>query len=394
LRLARDLCATAIIILLFMAAAEGAFHAAHLRFQGSFYSADRNLGYVLRPGSHGWNVSENVNYFQVNSDGLADRDHTPQRPPGVIRIAIVGDSVSEAKQVPRTQAYWSVMERDLNAQLSPRGQKAEVINFGVAGYGLAQDTLVIENRVWKYDPQIIILAGTIESLILRSTRELSPSNGSEHMPFYVLQDGALVPDRQTQMERASFGDSGRMHALLGDFLNSIQIAALCNEGVKKAVEQTNDFLGKKKTLNQYKETDAFLGPSTPALKTAWNISEALILQSSADVRRHGAEFWLFTLDMPEQVDPDDKARSAFERSLGIQDLFISDNLFANFAAGHAILHGTLAPALLNFAKANHTVLHGFPGGLRNSGHWNESGHRVAGKLMARTLLASSRIIPK
>jgi hypothetical protein len=394
LRLARDICATAIIFLLFLAAAEGAFHAAHLRFQGSFYSSDRSLGYVLRPNAHGWNVSENVNYFTVNSDGLADRDHVPQRPPGVIRIAIVGDSVSEAKQVPRTQAYWSVMERNLNSSLAPRGQKVEVINFGVAGYGLAQDSLVIQNRVWKYDPQIIILAGTIESLILRGTRDLSPSNGSEHVPFYQLQNGALVPDRQTQMERASFSDSGRLHTLLGDALNSIQIAALCNEGVKKAAEQANAFLGKKTTLNQYKETDAFLGPSTPALKSAWDISEALILQSSADARRHHAEFWLFTLDMPEQVDPDDAARSAFERSLGIHDLFISDNLFATFAGSKAILHGTLAPQLLDAAKATHTILHGFPGGPRNSGHWNESGHRVAGDLMAKTLLASSRTIPR
>jgi len=394
LKLARDICVTAIIILLFLAAAEGAFHAAHLRFQGSFYSSDRTLGYVLRPNAQGWNVLENVNYFRVNADGLADRDHVLQRPPGVIRIAIVGDSMSEAKQVPRTTAYWAVMERYLNSQLAPRGQKAEVINFGVAGYGLAQDSLVIRSRVWKYDPQIIILAGTIESLILRSTRDLSPSNGSEHVPFYVIQDGALVPDRQTQLERASFSDSGRMHTLLGDFLNSVEIAALCNEGVKKAIDQTGAFLGKKKTLNQYKETDSFLGPSTPALKTAWDISEALILQSSSDARRHGAEFWLFTLDMPEQVDPDDQTRYALQQCLGIKDLFISDNDFASFAAAHAILHGTLAPPLLDFATANKTLLHGFPGDPRNSGHWNESGHRAAGELMAKVLLSSSRIIPR
>ncbi len=394
MKLARDLCATAIIILLFLAAAEGALRAARLRFEGSFYSSDRSLGYVLRPNAHGWDVLENVAYFCVNSDGLADRDHAVQRPPGVVRIAVVGDSESEAKQVPRAQAYWAVLERSLNSQLAPRGQKVEVINFGVAGYGLAQDSLVIQNRVWKYDPQIVILAGTIESFTLRSTRGLSPTKPSQHVPFYVLQNGALLPDRQTQQERAAFSGSGRMHALLGDFLNSVEIAALCNEGIKKAVEQTDAFLGKRRSVGEYKQTSAFLGPATPALKSAWDISQALILRSSACAQSHGAEFWLFTLDMPEQVDPDDAARSAFARSLGIHDLFISDKLFANFAAAHGILHGTLAPSLLNFAKAHKTILHGFPGGPRNFGHWNESGHRAAGELMASTLLASSRIIHK
>jgi hypothetical protein len=390
MKLLKDMAAAALVTVLFLLLVEGLLRVSGTRYQASFYMPDQQLGYALRPNSHGWNVLENTNYFQVNADGMADRPHTVQRPPDVIRIAVVGDSVSEAKQVPRNQAYWAVMERVMNARLKPTGRRVEVLNFGVAGYSLAQDALVIaSSRLWKYDPQIVLLAGTVESLVLRSSRKLAPNLASEHVPFYIRRGAVLTPDAETLRERAAFSRGGLVTQRFGDVMNASRLLTLFNEGVKKSAEELKLRLGRQTHGNAYKESDSFLGPANSDLAAAWDVSQALILLSKQEAARHHAELWLFTLDMPQQVDPDPSARTAFMRSLGIGDLFISDHLFAEFAARQGIPHGELAPPLLALAEQQKIALHGFAGTPRNSGHWNEAGHRAAGELLARQLLSAS-----
>jgi len=389
MKLFKDIGASASLAILFLLSVEGLLRLSGTRFEGSFYQPDRELGYALRPNAHGWNVVENLNYFRVNADGMADRDRSLQRAPNVMRIAVVGDSVSEAKQVQRDQTYWAVMQRAMNLRLAPTGRQVEVLNFGVAGYSLAQELLVIRSsRLWKYDPQIVLLSGTIESFVLRSTRTLSPNTAAERVPFYVRRNGTLEPDAQTLRERASFRNSTALNRF-GDIMNMSRLLALCNEGIKRSREEIDASLGRHPHANAYKESDSFLGPATPDLKSAWDISEAFIVSANEEVRRHHAEFWLFTLDMPQQVDPDPAVRAEFERSLGITDLFLSDRLFAGFAAREGIPHGTLAPALQAFAEKNKIALHGFSGTARNSGHWNVAGHRAAGELLAEQLLGFS-----
>ena len=45
----------------------------------------------------------------------------------------------------------------------------------------------------------------------------------------------------------------------------------------------------------------------------------------------------------------------------------------------------LAPAMLEYAEANHTYLHGFENKEMGRGHWNQAGHRLAAELIAQTI---------
>jgi hypothetical protein len=382
----KDLCFSILLTLLFLFLAEAMLRVSGVKFEGSFYQPDRDLGYALRPNAQGWNVAENQNYFRVNSDGMADREHSLKPAPGVIRIAVVGDSISEAKHVPLDQAYWAVMEQSLNSRLPHGGPRVEVLNFGVAGYGLPQDALVIEKRVWKYHPQIILLAGTVESFVLRSSRCLSPNTPAEHVPFYT---STLQPDAETLKQRASFRPPGHLRSWFADLINTSRLLALCNAGFKKALENLHP---ESNPTSAYNESDAFLGPATPELTQAWDIAKAMILKSRDEARRHQAEFWLFTLDMPQQVDPDPVARAKYAKSLGIPDLFLADRLFAQFAEANEIPHAALAPQLLLFAEQHHVFLHGFSASAPNAGHWNRLGHKVAGEIMAGQLLNHSKFL--
>src|SRR5581483_6519252 len=148
-----------------------------------------------------WNVGENENYVKINSRGLHDREHSLQRPPDTLRIAVIGDSETEAVQVPLEQAYFSVAERELNARLPAGHPKVEVISFGVGGYGLGPQYLTVKNHIWQYDPQIVLVADPMDAVIMRTTRRLYFGD-SFGAPFFVVRDGKLSLDEESAMHRA------------------------------------------------------------------------------------------------------------------------------------------------------------------------------------------------
>ena len=123
-----------VTILLCLAAAEIA-----LRVVGfsapPFYMANQLTGGGLAPGVEGWYTREGEAFITINSAGLRDQEHFLTNPGNAYRIAVLGDSYSEAFQVDLADTFWSVMERDLGACPPLEGRTVEAINFGVSGLG-------------------------------------------------------------------------------------------------------------------------------------------------------------------------------------------------------------------------------------------------------------------
>jgi hypothetical protein len=138
-----------------MLAAEGALRLSGKAQEASFFIADRELGWSLRPGAEGWSLRERPVYVRINRDGLLDRDHDVAKPPERLRIAIPGDSYAEAMSVD-LHHFWAELERRV-ARCRPDGAPLEVLNFGVSGYGTGQQLLQLR-RIWTYAPDIVVLA--------------------------------------------------------------------------------------------------------------------------------------------------------------------------------------------------------------------------------------------
>src|SRR5438132_9116104 len=155
-----------------------------------FYQPDDSRGYALRPGMEGWYRKEGEAYVRINSDGLRDREHSKAKPAGTFRIAVVGDSYPEALPVGMEDAFWAVLERKLNQCGAFDGKKIEVINFGVSGYGSAQELLTLRERVWAYSPDLVMLAITTNNDISDNVRSLKKME----IPYFVYQDARLVED--------------------------------------------------------------------------------------------------------------------------------------------------------------------------------------------------------
>lgn len=92
----------------------------------------------------------------INSHGLRDREYSLEKPPGVYRIVMLGDSTTFGWGVPEEQTVAKILERQLNA--TGRGQRRfEVLNAGVGNYGTVQEYhhYLTYDRAFKPDLAIL-----------------------------------------------------------------------------------------------------------------------------------------------------------------------------------------------------------------------------------------------
>jgi lysophospholipase L1-like esterase len=92
--------------------------------------------------------------FRTNSVGMRDEEYGFDKPDGVFRIAVVGDSYTMGSGVPVEHAYPSVLERLLNSRA---GTTAEVLNFGVGAYTLLHYQAVMREKMLWYEPDLIVV---------------------------------------------------------------------------------------------------------------------------------------------------------------------------------------------------------------------------------------------
>jgi hypothetical protein len=376
-----------------------------------FYTSDTARGYSLQPGLSGWYRKEGEAYIRINSDGLRDREHAKQKPANTLRIALLGDSYSEALQVPLEDAFWVVMEEKLQGcSAFNEGKRVEVINFGVSGYGTAQELLTLREKVWDYAPDIVLLAMTTNNDITDNLREFKKA---EEIPYFVYRDGRLTLDdsfresRTFRLRHSNLNRAGRWirtrlrvlqafhqgHYTLKNYLASRRAPAAppqppagANAPATNAAAKRGDDNAAPALISDEIGIDnlVYREPADAAWREAWRVTEGLLHLMRDEVRGRGAQFLVVTLSNGVQVHPSPGARAAFLARVGANDIFYPDARLKSFGEREGFPVLTLAPALQQYAEQRQVFLHGFGRDLGN-GHWNSTGHRVAGELLAQKI---------
>jgi lysophospholipase L1-like esterase len=390
-----------------------------------FYVTDAERGWALQPNIEGWYRKEGEAYVRINSDGLRDIEHTKAKPEGTLRIAVVGDSYAEALQVSLEETFWKILERRLQESCPAcAGKRVEVVNFGVSGYGTAQELLTLQRHVRAYSPDIVLLAFTTSNDISDNSRLLKKT---DDIPYFIYRDGQLVLDdsfRDSASYRLRVSPVGRLavwlrgssrvvqlfhqaHAAFQTYMRSRKMKA--DVEAKAAREKLSDAARPKppdpfvaarydaaqpaareravKTEELGVDNAVYLESDDPAWNEAWRVTEKLVALMRDEAEGQGARFFVVTLSNGIQVYPDAAARQAFMERLGVRDIFYPDRRIAALGERERIKVFTLAPALQLYAERNRAFLHGF-GRDTGNGHWNALGHRVAGELLAEQLCRS------
>jgi hypothetical protein len=372
-----------------------------------FYTTDTERGVALSAGAEGWYRREGRNYVRINSEGLRDVEHTKQKPPNTLRVAVIGDSYAEALQVPLENTFWTVMAEKLRQCPRYAGQQVEIINFGVSGYGTAQELITLRQKVWDYAPDIVLLAVCTGNDITDNSRALKRTD----IPYFVYGDGdRLALDNSFQSSRAfrvQHSALNRAGRWLRDSLRFVQAIHEAQLVVKTYIAQrrarrnsTAPTVAASPEQQQQQAapppTDAarseelgldnliYREPTDAVWTDAWRVTEGLIKLMHDEVTGKGAKFLVVTLSNGIQVHPDPQSRRAFMQRVGATDLFYPDTRIRALGERESIEVLTLAPALQSYAEQQKVFLHGFDQNIGN-GHWNILGHRVAGEMMAQKI---------
>ena len=164
------------------------------RFRSApFRRYDPVIGLALLPNMHVVHRHGCFNgLVETNRWGFRDRDRTMEKPPGVFRIALIGDSAVEASHMQPEQ----VMNIKMEKQLQQQGYKnMEVLDFAVEGIGTTQEMLLYQTQARKFHPDVVVIMFSDNDVMNNSSTLQTESYGIHdwYAPYYdVGPDGQLV----------------------------------------------------------------------------------------------------------------------------------------------------------------------------------------------------------
>ncbi|MFM7269181.1 MAG: SGNH/GDSL hydrolase family protein [Cyanobium sp.] len=362
--------------------------------QGSpqLYRADSLTGYGLQPGARGRWSQEGGSEVRINRAGYRDRDWSPSPTPGRLRIAVHGDSFTEALQVPEQDSWVRLLPAAL-AQVRPcpllSGWPggAETLNFGVGGYGTGQSWLAWSRDARPLQPQLVLHAVYFEN-DLRDN--LVGGSATAAAPTFRLRGGDLVIDtsfRQRPDHRFRLSPLGQASSWLLAHSRLLQLLKQARERLRPAAGAECPASGCS-AFPLGTDGTRLYGPAAGDLEPGWPVLEAILERWNQQARQAGSTLVVTSLSTPPQLWPDAaERRTQAERHQ--LDWMRPERRLGAFLAARGIPYLPLAPALQRQANDRGLVAHGFAGQRPGPGygHWNRHGHRAAATELARQLCA-------
>jgi hypothetical protein len=362
-----------------------------------WYRPDPQVGWALRPGAKGWFTSEGHAFVRVSGAGFRDGLHSIAKPQGVYRVAVLGDSYAEAMQVDFQSTFWWKLQEKLEKCI-PGGRRVEVMNFGVSGYGTAQEDLVLESTAERYQPDLVLLAFTNGNDLRNNSAELEPE---KDRPFYrVAGEGLRLDDsfvRSRKFAERSAPWLARMRAASERFRIVQLVHAAKNTLVAWRSAGEAHAAAARAPLDRARapldmpglepgtDVTVFAPPRDAAWKDAWTVTERTIARMNDFAEDHHARFALTTVTHAAQVNPDPRVRENLQDALGVKDLFYIERRMQALGKREGFQVIPLAPEMQAKANAEHVYFHGFRNVGMGIGHWNENGHGEAAEIIARGL---------
>ena len=334
----------------------------------------RGVAYI--PGAKSAPRSDGGRTIEISSDGRRGPETTVRRAPGTYRVALLGDSFIAAYEVRFEATAGEVIARNLTARL---GRPVQVLNYGHGGYGTTQELLTLQHEVWKYAPDLVLLAFTTGNDVSDNYR---PLKRSDYIPYYVYQGDRLVLDTSFLQSRGYRSRAFWTRELLGVVQHS-RLAQLINRTrrLERKDERQERNAGEDPRDEVGLRDEVHLPPSSPEWKEAWKVTEGVLRLVRDECRKHGTPFGIVTLTRGIQVAPSKEKKEQFLRQLGAHDMYYPERRIAELGKREGIPVLNLAPIMARQAEERQVYFHSH-GDWMGVGHWSVDGNRVAGEIIA------------
>jgi len=136
------------------------------------------LGFELKANCRSDDPDFIQTYERTNSHGQRDKERTLQKPDGVRRVLLLGDSVVEGYGLCESETISRQLE-----DLYPNGS-TEVLNFGVSAYCTRAEIELLEVKGLRFDPDVVVLV-FVENDFDNFNREAFPLGETIDRPAVV-----------------------------------------------------------------------------------------------------------------------------------------------------------------------------------------------------------------
>lgn len=333
------------------------------------YWPDASLGWVhpphlacTYPGRNGPTA------VQFNSRGLRDAERATEKPPGVFRVLVLGDSYAEGVDVEQAQTFAAHLERLLRAS----GRPAEVINTGVGGYGTDQEYMYLTREGWGYAPDLVLLAFTVGNDV--------HDNLMKGYCRSTATGVVCVPPGRGRLRRIVVSAKAFLQRHLHSYFFIRQKTAQCYP-----VRRLLSGLG----LTEFQDSDdvrnvlpvdlrMLLRDAPPDLDRGWQLTTAILAGMRQDAAAHGARLAIAVI--PEEFQVADAQLQPALRRYGLDpsqlDLGRPTRMLQMFGSAHGVPVVDLLPVFRAAVSR---------GGRLSNGHWNAAGHLLAAETIYREL---------
>jgi len=130
--------------------------------------------FKLAPVTLGYNIIQNYqfvdnpkicymmkprSYEYLNSEGFRGKEFNLKKDKGLVRIIMLGDSVTFGAFVEQASTFPELLEKKLNerSRFLSAPVRYDILNFGVCGYNIISEIELLKEYGLKYGPDIVVL---------------------------------------------------------------------------------------------------------------------------------------------------------------------------------------------------------------------------------------------
>jgi hypothetical protein len=359
------------------------------------HRCDRLLGWKGNPNT---SVTQNTDGYPHtvtwNSQGMHDRDYSFDKPDGVFRILVLGDSFVEAQQVEEIRTNHHVLEETLNAR-APGNVKFEVISGAIRAWGPAQQLIYFRSIGQLYQPNLVVLlwlpANDLTN-VLPYDRLTGAGGTNCYFPYFAICEGQFDPE--PWFPAPGFAPTWKICSPTQKRVSSI-LNYLYHHS--RLYQQLEPILARNSSRIDY--ANPFI-PWLPqaaddeALQYAYQLTDQIIFHLSDEAKQIGAQTALVIVPFNVAVHGDVEASYAqsleqtvkAETGLGVNPTLPNQN-FTTLMQRRNLPVLDMHPIFVEAARAGGEALY-WP----VDPHWTVAGNRLAGETIARWLI-EQKLVP-
>jgi hypothetical protein len=230
--------------------------------------------------------------YRINAQGMRDdRSFAEAKPAGTCRIAMLGDSYFVGYELDLRDT----LAHRIEAQLRADGHKVEVLNFGVSGFGTAENLIAYQKMARRFHPDLVLMQW-----------QVTDYDDNVRSALYKLENGRLVRANARFLPGIATQDWLMRSSLYRLVADHSDLYNFVREQVGWRSKQLLGFVRKRATGPAENEVDQ----DTYSINQAEvDLAAALIREAQEEIRRDGAD--MLVVDIPNRT-PDRVFSSSYD----------------------------------------------------------------------------------